>query len=162
MRLLRSGSSYRVNGPPHNRPLREELASELERVLEQFAASRGFGPTAPLAIKLGAGVVGHHRSGRAVDIYEVGGVGLDAWHAEWSRCIKEAVCAGSSKNTIRLRCRHNLGVGLYRALVRGGRWAKPAGYPVQLFGPWTNCFGPHRSISPRLLRAHFDHIHVAK
>ena len=41
-------------------------------------------------------------------------------------------------------------------------WAQPYGYPVQLFGPWTRTEGPWKHISDFLLRAHRDHIHLAK
>jgi hypothetical protein len=56
----------------------------------------------------------------------------------------------------------NLGWRLYKALQLYGRWAQPYGYPIQLFGPWTRSEGPWKHISDRLLRAHLDHIHVAK
>ena len=56
----------------------------------------------------------------------------------------------------------NLGWRLYKALQRYGRWSQPYGYPIQLFGPWTRSEGPCKHISDRLLRAHHDHIHVAK
>ena len=58
--------------------------------------------------------------------------------------------------------KENLGWRLYKALERYGRWAQPYGYPIQLFGPWTRTEGPWRHISDFLLRAHRDHIHVAK
>jgi hypothetical protein len=164
MRLVRSGRAYRVNGPPHNRPVTEELASELERVLERFAREAGFSERDPVQVTLGAGVVGHHRTGRAVDIYEIGGVGLHLWHAQWRRCIEEALCVEPSlrKKIINRQCRANLGWRLYKALQRYGRWARPCAYPIQLFGPWTRAEGPWKTISNRLLAAHFDHIHLAK
>ena len=58
--------------------------------------------------------------------------------------------------------KRNLGHKLYKALQARGGWAQPQGYPVQLFGPWTRGEGPHKAISDQLLRAHRDHIHVAK
>ena len=51
---------------------------------------------------------------------------------------------------------------LYKALQLHGRWAQPYGHPIQLWGPWTRMEGPWRFISDFLLRAHRDHIHVAK
>ena len=58
--------------------------------------------------------------------------------------------------------KENLGWRLYKALQRYGQWAQPYGYPVQLFGPWTRTEGPWKPISDFLLRAHRDHIHLAK
>jgi len=95
------------------------------------------------------GVVGHHKVGRAADIYAVEGVRLDRWKAEW-----DGQDAPSR--------RRNLGWRLYKAIQIHGRWAQPYGYPIQLFGPWTRVEGPWKYISDRLLNAHRDHIHVAK
>ena len=41
-RPVRSGAAFRVNGPPHNIPVRPELADELERIFERFAREAGF------------------------------------------------------------------------------------------------------------------------
>ena len=165
MRAVRSGRCYRVNGPPMNAAVRKELAVELERVLEQFARDAGFTESNPIFISLGPGVIGHHQAGRAADIYEVGGLGMDRWHELWRKVEKEcSQCADRFIRTVKWRqqARRNLGWRLYKELQCFGRWAEPPGYPVQLFGPWTRSEGPCRSISDRLLRAHRDHIHVAK
>ena len=164
LRIVCSGTSYRTNAPPLNAPVRPELARELERVLECFARGAGFSPQERVLVTFGPGVVGHHQNGRAADIYEVAGVGLHRWFDQWLRHLGEASCADpiTRQNLIRRACRQNLGWRLYKTLQTLGRWARPPGYPVQLFGPWTRLEGPLRAISDRLLRAHFDHIHIAK
>jgi hypothetical protein len=91
------------------------------------------------------GVVGHHKVGRAADIYQVQRIRLDEWKRRWDNDPRP----------------DNLGWRLYKALQRYGRWVQPEGHPVQLFGPWTRSEGPWRPISDRLLHAHRDHIHVA-
>jgi hypothetical protein len=123
-----------------------ELAGELARVLERFAADAGFSVERPVSVRFERGVVGHHKVGRAADIYGVGGKGLDEWKRRWD---------GGERTG-------NLGWQLYKALQQHGRWAQPYGYPIQLFGPWTRTEGPWKYISDRLLHAHRDHIHVAK
>ena len=164
MRPVRSGAAFRVNGPPHNIPVRPELADELERIFERFAREAGFDPRRPVWIGLGRGIVGHHQCGRAVDIYEVGGVGLDGWFEDWQRVRRNAACAHPDlqRQLIGRESRRNLGWRLYTALQKYGAWSRPPGYPVQLFGPWTRLQGPWKRISERLLKAHFDHIHVAR
>jgi hypothetical protein len=140
-----------------------ELAGELSRVLERFAAEAGFSAQNPVGLFFKPGVVGHHKVGRAADIYAVRGIGLDQWKARWDRAQQAARAA-----TVRSvdgdghEPRHNLGWRLYKALQCYGRWAQPYGYPIQLFGPWTRTEGPWKYISGRLLDAHRDHIHVAK
>jgi hypothetical protein len=124
------------------------LAGELKRVLERFATAAGFDGARQVTVFFKPGIFGHHRVGRAADIYGVGGIGLDRWKALWD-----------DVGTDRTR---NLGWRLYAAMAREGRWAQPYGYPVQLFGPWTREAGPWKYISDRLLFAHRDHIHVAK
>jgi hypothetical protein len=148
-----------------NAAVTPKLAGELERVLEHFARGAGFTPLDPVYIRFGAGVVGHHQVGRATDIYEVGGVGLDRWHELWEQARKEcSKCVDESARISKWKqqTRRNLGWRLYKELQCFGRWAQPPGYSVQLFGPWTRSEGPSRSISDRLLKAHRDHIHVAK
>jgi hypothetical protein len=167
-----SGSYYRIVGLPELGPVRPALAAQLQRVLERFAAEAGATPAQPLAIELRPGSVGHHRVGRAADLYAVGGIGLDEWKQRWDRALRD--CARTHAHAhahaldgdrARLALAHerqsNLGWRLYRALQHHGRWAQPYGYPVQLFGPWTRDEGPWRYISDRLLHAHRDHIHVA-
>jgi hypothetical protein len=147
LRPVPPGLAYRVNSGPGNAPVTEELAAELSRVLERFARELGFTELRPVKIEFDKGTLGHHRVGRATDIYGVEGIGLDKWKANW-----DARRAGHS----------NLGWRLYKALQAHGRWAQPYGYPIQLFGPWTREEGPWKFISDRLLAAHRDHIHVAK
>jgi hypothetical protein len=141
------------------------LASELERVLERFATEAGFGPERPVALFFKPGVVGHHKVGRAADIYGVGGRGLDEWKRRWDEAIAGAADgkpAGDRTAAIDRARKDNLGWRLYKALQTYGRWSQPYGYPIQLFGPWTRTEGPWKYISEGLLRAHLDHIHVAK
>jgi len=164
MRVIRSGRSYQANRPPYNTPVTEELASELERILERFARNAGFGPRERLQIAFGPGIVGHHQEGRAADIYEVGDVGLHLWFEQWRRRLKEASCAEpiTRNRLLQSERQQNLGWRLYKSLQTLGRWARPPGFPVQLFGPWTSSEGPWRAISAPLQRAHIDHIHIAK
>lgn len=144
--------------------VRPALARELQRVLDRFAAEAGATAQRPIDVEFRPGVVGHHRVGRAADLYAVGGIGLDEWKRRWDRTLRAAARA-PSPDAARLQIARaratNLGWRLYRALQRHGRWAQPYGYPVQLFGPWTRDEGPWRFISDRLLHAHRDHIHVA-
>lgn len=139
-----SGPAYRVTGSPEC--VAPALAAELARVLQRFAAEAGFSAARPVPIEFRPGVLGHHRVGRAADIYGVCGIGMDTWKRRWD--------AGERTS--------NLGWRLYDALRRYGRWSQPYGYPIQLFGPWTRSDGPWLYISDRLLAAHRDHIHVAK
>jgi len=124
------------------------------RVLERFARESGFTPERRVGVFFKPGIFGHHRVGRAADIYAVAGVGMDEWKDRWDRA-----CACRMRET---ESRRNLGWRLYKALQNYGRWAQPHGYPIQLFGPWTRSEGPWRFISDFLLRAHCNHIHVAK
>ena len=149
-----SGHSYRVASPPQNALVTPSLAVEIARVLERFAIESGFSAQQPVAVVFKPGVVGHHQVGRAADIYAVGGRGLDAWKADWDLAEQRDDTEGER--------RRNLGWRLYKAIQAYGSWSQPAGYPVQLFGPWTRSEGPWRRISKGLLFAHRDHIHVAK
>ncbi len=161
---LPAGRCWRPSGAPGAALVRPALARELQRVLDRFAAEAGATPQRPIDVEFRPGVVGHHRAGRAADLYGVGGVGLDEWKRRWDRALRAAALA-PSPDAARLQLARaratNLGWRLYRALLRHGRWAQPYGYPVQLFGPWTRDEGPWRFISDRLLHAHRDHIHVA-
>lgn len=149
-----SGQTYRVVSPPEDGLVVPRLAAELARVLERFAREAGFDPARPVSVTFKPGVVGHHKAGRAADLYAVGGRGLDAWKRDWEMAVQRGQLAAE--------CRRNLGWRLYKAIQSYGRWAQPSGYPVQLFGPWTRSEGPWTWISDRLLAAHHDHIHVAK
>lgn len=162
---IRSGRAYRVDSPARNGIVVPRLAREVERVLEQFAADAGATAGRPIGVYFRPGIFGHHRVGRAADIYAVGGVGLDAWKACWDAAMFEACAApdpGERARVLRAARRDNLGWRLYKALQCHGRWSQPYGYPVQLFGPWTRSEGPWKYISDFLLRAHRDHIHLAK
>jgi hypothetical protein len=79
--------------------------------------------------------------------------------------MNRAIAAGGADESRTIReneSGNNLGWRFYKALQSYGRWAQPYGYPIQLFGPWTRTEGPWKYISDFLLRAHRDHVHVAK
>jgi hypothetical protein len=156
-----SGRLFRVASPARNAVVTRELRDELGRVLERFAAEAGFDQLNKVAIGFRPGSFGHHKLGRAADIYEVGGLGLDVWKNRWDKAAK---CAAVRQDVtaLDLERRRNLGWRLYKALQNYGRWAQPYGYPIQLFGPWTRSEGPWKYISDFLLKAHRDHIHVAR
>lgn len=160
-----SGRAYRIVSPLHYAIVTPELAGELQRVLERFAEEAGFRDQRPVSLVFKPGVVGHHRVGRAADIYDVGGLGLDVWKRQWNESHQRAshMPLPIERQAILTReCHRNLGWRLYKALQNYGRWSQPYGYPIQLFGPWTRTEGPWIYISDRLLQAHRDHIHVAK
>jgi hypothetical protein len=158
------GLAYRVASPPAHAPVTPALACELRRVLERFAVEAGFSAQLPVLVGFAPGIVGHHRIGRAADIYEVGGVALNRWKERWDDALVRASRArGATRAAISVAERKtNLGWRLYMALKDYGRWSQPYGYPIQLFGPWTRSEGPWKHISDSLLRAHHDHVHVAK
>ena len=159
-----SGSAYRVESPPGNAWVTPALAGELKHVLERFATGAGFSQERPVGVFFAPGIFGHHRVGRAADIYRVGGIGIARWKARWDAALRRAGgMAGADRNrVVRAEQARNLGWRLYVAMATEGRWSQPYGYPVQLFGPWTRSEGPWKYISDRLLDAHRDHIHVAK
>jgi hypothetical protein len=158
------GTAYRVASPPGEALAIPEVADAVGQVLERFAREAGFGPGNRVPVGFRRGIFGHHRVGRAVDIYTVGGQGMDEWKRRWDRAAAAAARAGprAGRPILALERRRNLGWRLYRALQVHGRWSRPPGHPVQLFGPWTREEGPWRRISDFLLRAHRDHIHVAR
>lgn len=160
-----SGRAYRIASPPEHALVTRTLANELQKVLERFAVEAGFNERKPVSLFLQPGVVGHHRVGRAADIYAVGGLGIDGWKKRWHQALRQdlrAMVPEQRRRSAGAEGNRNLGWRLYRALQMYGRWAQPYGYPIQLFGPWTRTEGPWRYISDRLLHAHRDHIHVAK
>lgn len=161
---LRNGERFRFVGARPVGTVCASLAVELRRVLDRFAHDAGFDAACPVRIGLRPGIVGHHQRGRAVDIDAVGPLGIDEWKRRWDAALARAAALGRDERRACLaRARRtNLGWRLYRALQAYGRWAQPYGYPIQLFGPWTRDEGPWRFIGDRLLRAHRDHIHVAK
>jgi hypothetical protein len=160
-----SGKAYHIDSPPGNALVTRELAGELKRILEKFAMDAGFSESNAVGIFFKPGVVGHHKFGRAADLYAVGGIGLDRWKERWDVAIGRASRAPTFEDRRRIaaeECRNNVGWRLYKALQLYGRWVQPYGYPIQLFGPWTRTEGPWKYIGDRLLHAHRDHIHVAK
>ena len=152
------GMAYRVDSLPSSAMVTPELARELSRVLERFASEAGFSAIRPVGVLFRPGIFGHHRVGRAADIYAVGGLGMEDWKHRWD----ETQAATVGGRAVEREGAKNLGWRLYKALQRYGRWSQPYGYPIQLFGPWTRTEGPWRHISDFLLRDHLDHIHVAK
>lgn len=164
-RPIRSGQSYRVTSPPEHALVTPELAEELQRVLEKFARDARHDERRPVSIFFRPGIFGHHKVGRAADIYAVGGVSFDVWKKRWDEALQRAAQAPSQTEKCAILQReraNNWGWRLYKALQLFGRWSQPYGYPIQLFGPWTRTEGPWKHISDFLLRAHRDHIHVAR
>ena len=164
-RPIRSGRFYRALWPAaFPIVVVPELADEISAVLEEFAQAAGSTAGGPLKVVLRRGTLGLHRSGRAIDIYGVGGKGIGRWAQEWNEAMKKASAAPEVERAriIDEEKARNLGHKLYKALQAKGGWAQPPGYPVQLFGPWTRVEGPHTAISDKLLKMHNDHIHVAK
>jgi hypothetical protein len=145
------GRGYRVEWRGAAADVTPALAGELRRVLERFAAGAGFDDRRPVSVLFKPGIFGHHRVGRAADIYGVAGLGLDEWKSRWDDAARRG-----------LGTEGNLGWRLYTTMAGEGTWSQPYGYPIQLFGPWTRVAGPWKYISDRLLHAHRDHIHVAK
>ena len=162
---IRSGRNYRVDSPPENALVTPELAHELQLVLDRFGrdVASDFGNRVGVFFK--PGIFGHHKVGRAADIYAVGGVGFDTWKRHWDAARQKLADANNAierQNIVDKERRNNLGWRLYKTLQNCGRWSQPYGFPIQLFGPWTRETGPWKYISDFLLNAHRDHIHVAK
>ena len=154
------GRNYRIDSPPANALVTPELAAELRRVLERFALDANCGAANPVGVFFKPGVVGHHKVGRAADIYAVGRAGLDVWKERWDEAMARAAQASDPETKRRIagaERRRNLGWRLYKALQLYGRWAQPYGYPIQLFGPWAERRTVElyqRSIAARALRPH--------
>lgn len=162
---VRSGKSFRVDSPPGNALVTVELARELEQVLDRFGRDVKTGCGRKVGVFFKPGIFGHHKVGRAADIYAVGGVGFDVWKKRWDEALNRVsrVNEASKRQAILdIERRRNLGWRLYKTLQTCGRWSQPYGFPIQLFGPWTRDEGPWKYISDFLLNAHRDHIHVAK
>ena len=162
---VQSGWSFRVVSPPESALVTRELAEELECVLECFGRI-AIGRTGnPAEIFFRPGIFGHHRVGRAVDIYEVNAIGIHTWKQRWDAARQRSLSSAGPLQCaaiLKSEGQRNMGWLLYKTLQIFGRWSQPYGYPVQLFGPWTRTEGPWKYISDFLLRAHGDHIHVAK
>src|SRR5919106_3005389 len=92
-----SGSAYRIDSPAGNGLVTRELANELRRVLERFAMDAGFSESNPVGIFFKPGVVGHHKFGRAADLYAVGDTGLDRWKERWDASIEHARASSSAE-----------------------------------------------------------------
>jgi len=162
---IRSGKSFRVDSPSGNALVTMELARELEQVLDRFGRGLKTGCGSKIGVFFKPGIFGHHKVGRAADIYAVGGVGLDVWKKCWDEALNRVsrVNEASRRQAIlNSERQNNLGWRLYKTLQTCGRWSQPYGFPIQLFGPWTRDEGPWKHISDFLLNAHRDHIHVAK
>jgi len=159
---IQSGRNFRIDSPPDNAVVTRELATELERVLEIFGGNARKGR---IGVFFKPGVFGHHKVGRAADIYAVGGIGFEHWKADWDAALRgcaEVVNERERRAQLNEQRRKNLGWQLYKTLQTYGQWSQPSGFPIQLFGPWTRSEGPWHFISDFLLKAHCDHIHVAK
>ena len=162
---MRSGRNFRVDSPAGNAIVTRELAAELERVLELFGVNARNGMKGRIGVFFKPGIFGHHKVGRAADIYAVGGIGFEDWKRQWDAALRSCfLVPGENKRRTKLNIerRKNLGWQLYKALQDYGSWSQPNGFPIQLFGPWTRSEGPWKYISDFLLNAHRDHIHVAK
>ncbi len=159
-----AGRGYRIDSPPQNALMTPLLARELKRVLALFAAGLPGADAQPVGVFFKPGIFGHHRVGRAADIYGVGGQDLDRWKARWDDVSRRASQAGPDEGRRIMAAERmgNLGWRLYMTMATQGLWSQPYGYPIQLFGPWTRSDGPWKYISDRLLHAHRDHIHVSK
>ena len=162
---IRSGRNFRVDSPPVNSLVTPGLAHELHRVLDRFGRDVTTDCGERVGVFFKPGIFGHHKVGRAADIYGVGGLGLDIWKQRWDEARQRVACANSAferRAIVDKERRNNLGWRLYKTLQTCGRWSQPYGFPIQLFGPWTREEGPWKFISDFLLNAHRDHIHVAK
>jgi hypothetical protein len=162
---VQSGRNFRVDSPPENALVTRALAAELERVLELFGSKAGTNGNGRIGVFFKPGIFGHHKVGRAADIYAVAGIGFEDWKRDWDTALHSCSGIGDKherRATLNEERRKNLGWQLYKALQTYGRWSQPRGFPIQLFGPWTRSEGPWRYISDFLLKAHRDHIHVAK
>jgi hypothetical protein len=160
---IRSGRSFRVDSPPSNALATPELAEELQRVLDRFGCELGSANRVGVFFK--PGIFGHHKVGRAADIYAVGGVGFDIWKQQWDVARQRVAHVNNAferRQILDSERQNNLGWRLYKTLQNCGCWSQPYGFPIQLFGPWTREEGPWKHISDFLLNAHRDHIHVAK
>ena len=160
-----SGKAFRIDSPPENGMVTMKLANELQRVFERFARDASFDEQNKVGIFLRPGIFGHHKVGRAADIYAVGRLGMEVWKKRWDAALHRARIASDQKAKCKIlenERKENLGWRLYKVLQLYGSWSKPCGYPVQLFGPWTRSEGPWVHISDFLLNAHRDHIHAAK
>ncbi|MGH9957139.1 MAG: hypothetical protein ACREBC_08410, partial [Pyrinomonadaceae bacterium] len=92
----------------------------------------GFNERNPVSVFFKPGVVGHHKVGRAADIYAVGGLGIDSWKKRWDLTLQHDLRAMNPEQRRRIagaEGNRNLGWRFYTALQMNGRWAQPYGYP---------------------------------
>src|SRR5437867_8789617 len=87
---VRSGRTFRAESHPSSALVTPDLAAELERVLERFAAEANGSCAKRIRIFFKPGIFGHHKVGRAADIYAVGGAGIDVWKRRWDDAVTYA------------------------------------------------------------------------
>src|SRR5678816_2164338 len=78
-----SGKYFRVDSSPENALVTPKLAHELQRVLDRFGREVTNGCGNRVRVFFKPGIFGHHKVGRAADIYAVGGIGFDTWKRRW-------------------------------------------------------------------------------
>jgi hypothetical protein len=189
LRPVQSGQYYRITSQPARGLVTPDLAETLGTVFERFARMHGFTPKKPLEIRFSRGFKAGsrgHGEGCAVDIVAMGGKSLQAWKQEWDRAMDAAEARSDPQQrveAIAAEQKRNLGYGLYETLQQHGGWrVNPKGWRpyrgvMQLFGPWTATEGPWKAMQIKepnayqrqrladqewILRAHQDHIHVAR
>src|SRR5882724_10429632 len=111
-----SGTAFHIDSPPENGIVTARLAKELQDVFERFAREAAFDEQHRVGIFLRPGIFGHHKVGRAADIYAVGGMGLEGWKKRWDKAERRARSAFDDKTRRTIlanerRC--NLGWRLY-------------------------------------------------
>ena len=114
----------------------------------------GFSESKPVGIFFKPGVVGHHKFGRAADIYAVAGVGLDRWKERWDAAIGHASRvpnAEEKQGIANMERKNNLGWRLYKApQVYGRRGLNPTAIQSSSLDLWTRSEGPWKYISDSL------------
>jgi hypothetical protein len=182
LRSVRDGSAFRVVTPLECGLVTPDLATALEALLERFSHGHGFTPGMPLPVAFGRGYQPGspgHREGRAIDLIAVAGQCFREWKRQWDHAHVDAqrLPARERAAAVAAERQRNLGYRLYIALRDHGGWRlddhgwRPYRGLVQLFGPWTASDGPWPRDQPTptqqfdrawVLRAHQDHIHVAR
>jgi hypothetical protein len=182
LRPVRNGSAFRVVTSPECGLVTPGLAAALEALLERFSHGHGFSAGMPLPVSFSRGYQPGspgHQEGRAIDLIAVAGQSFREWKRQWDHAHADAqrLPAQERADAIAAERRRNLGYRLYTALRDHGGWRlddhgwRPYRGLVQLFGPWTATEGPWPRDQPTpmqqldrawVLRAHQDHIHVAR
>src|SRR5215813_15422713 len=106
---VQSGRNFRVDSPPDNAVVTRELATELERVLEIFGGKARKGR---IGVFFKPGIFGHHKVGRAADIYAVGGIGFEHWKRDWDAALiagSRLACERERQGILNDERRKNLG-----------------------------------------------------